>query len=316
MKTMLNGFHTKLIYLKYDIKYFFHNCKYYRKFRWVRANRRNVLYFVFEPDVKHPGLADRLKAIISLYNVCKKNQYKLKIYFETPFRLHDYLCAKTDWRMDLNELEYSAKDTIIVNETNWKRILFLKPDKQYQCYCYAGNDIPWKFEETGYLWSDLFNELFKPSETLLQAYQKLRMEESYVVIHIRFVNALERFENTFFDNYLDNEQERRSLIDKCKKGIVEVMNDNPYIPVYVISDSKVFLEEITDLQVKTLGTDNIGHTGDKNNADTELKTFLDLYVLSKSKTIYRIRAKELYNLSCFALLAARIGNVPFVNKDL
>lgn len=46
------------------------------------------------------------------------------------------------------------------------------------------------------------------------------------------------------------------------------------------------------------------------------KNVLYLYVMSKSHTIYRFKANELYNRSCFALLAARIGDVRFVDVDL
>ena len=80
--------------LKYKIKYFLNNCKYYLKFRNVAARKLNVLYFVFEPTAKHPGLADRLKAVISLYNIAKANGYGFKFYFETPFCLFDYLKPK------------------------------------------------------------------------------------------------------------------------------------------------------------------------------------------------------------------------------
>ena len=114
---------NKLIYLKYDIKYFLHNIKYWKKCRFRKAQKKNVLYFVFEPDMPHPGLADRLKAVISLYNVAKANGYGFKFYFETPFRLSDYLAPKFDWQLSLDELEYSLIDTKLINETNWRHIV-------------------------------------------------------------------------------------------------------------------------------------------------------------------------------------------------
>ena len=70
------------------------------------------------------------------------------------------------------------------------------------------------------------------------------------------------------------------------------------------------------MPVKVLDHSNLGHTGVKQQQQTTLKTFLDLYVMSKSEKIYRVRAKELYNLSCFALLASRMNNVPFIDKDI
>ena len=52
--------------------------RYWRKLSLDKAKKRNILYFVFEPDVPHPGLADRLKAVISLYNIAKNNGYECK----------------------------------------------------------------------------------------------------------------------------------------------------------------------------------------------------------------------------------------------
>lgn len=306
-----------LVYLKHDIKYFLHNCIYYKKLRMRRAKELNVLYFVFDPSLHHPGVADRIKGIIALYNAAKKSGYKYKFYYKDPFSLSDYFAPRIDWTMEWSDLEYSILDTKIINECNWRTIGYFKSNKQYHCYCYAGNDIPWKFEDTGNKWSDLFNELFVPSDRLETAYKQLSIDgQKYVSVQLRFVNALEHFEDSFFKNSLGTEAERQALIRKCKDGIKDIIDENPGIPVYVFSDSKVFLDSLSDMPVKVLEHDNVGHVSVVQNQDTQLKTFLDLYVMSKSQAIYRIMAKELYNLSCFALLASRMGDVKFIDRDL
>ena len=283
-----------------------------------RARKRNMLYFVFEPDMPHPGLADRLKAVVSLYNAAKASGYDFRFYFKTPFDLAEYLAPKKNWQLQLSELEYSLQDTKIINETNWRRITRLKPNKQYHCYNYAGNDMPWQFPDSGYKWHELFQELFQPSKLLRQAYEALNItDKHYVSIQFRFVNALELFEGyTFFDNHLKTEKERQALIQKCRNAINEIIAENDGKTVYVFSDSKTFLDAIEDMPVKVLNHEYLGHTGVKQEQQTTLKTFLDLYVMSQSEKIYRVRAKELYNLSCFALLASRMNNVPFFNKDI
>lgn len=308
----------KFVYLKYDIKYFLHNIRYWRKFRLKKASQKDVLYFVFEPDVPHPGLADRLKAVISLYNTAKANGLKFKFYFKTPFALSDYLSPRTNWELHLNDLEYSLLDTKLINETSWHKIGTLAHGKQYHCYCYAGNDMPWQFPDSGYKWHELFQELFMPSPLLQEAYNKLGIEgEEYVAMQFRFVNALEEFEGyTFFDNHLDTEAERQQLIRKCRQAITDVITENEGKQVYVFSDSNTFLNAIEDMPIKVLDHSHLGHTGVKQQQATTLKTFLDLYVMSKAEKIYRIKAKELYNLSCFALLASRMNNVPFIDKDI
>ena len=116
--------------------------------------------------------------------------------------------------------------------------------------------------------------------------------------------------------HLKTEKERQALIQKCRNAINEIIAENDGKTVYVFSDSKTFLDAIEDLPVNVLSHDNLGHTGVKQEQQTTLKTFLDLYTMSQSEKIYRVRANELYNLSCFALLASRMNNVPFIDKDI
>lgn len=279
----------------------------------IYAKQKNVLFFVFEPGFKHPGLADRLKAVISLYNLCKKNGYQFKMFFETPFSLKDYLKPKLDWEANLNELEYSLADTRFVNEQVLYPMPRLVPDKQYHCYCYEGNSMPKIFNDTGNKWCDLFHELFMPSKRLENAYRDLKIPpQSYVSVHLRFVNALEQFENTFFDNHLETQEERDNLIARCKKRICELQKKNPDTDIYVFSDSKVFLDSLSDMTVKVLDHKDVGHISEVDNPSSQLKTFLDLYVMSRSKKVYRIEASELYNWSEYAKLAAMIGDIPFI----
>ena len=47
---------------------------------------KNVFYFVIAPGIKHPGLADRMKAIVDCYNIAKLNGYQFRVVFKIPFR--------------------------------------------------------------------------------------------------------------------------------------------------------------------------------------------------------------------------------------
>lgn len=308
----------KLVYLKYDIKYFLKNLTYYRKLRLHKAKKTGVLYFVFEPNASHPGLADRMKAIIKLYNSAKKNGLNFKVYFKTPFDINDYWQLHKKNTLNLNELEYSAYDTLIINECNWHNIPVMSKKKQYHCYNYAGNDMPYKFSDTGYKWHELFKELFVPSEQLLDAYKQLGIKDNnYISVQLRFVNALEDFESvSCCNNALNGEDAKCRLIKKCKYGIQKIIDFNMGKTVYVFSDSERFLNSLHDMAVKIINYGKPGHTGNTDRENVLMRTFLDLQVMSNSKAIYRIRAKELYNGSCFALLASRMNNVRFIDVNL
>ena len=305
------------LFLMCDIKNFIKNSIYRLKYRPVRAVRRNVYYCVFEPYKKHAGIADRIKTIVIQYNIAKANGYLFKLYWETPFRLSEYFKPRYDWEMDLDELEYSLFDTKIVSEVVWRKRTMLKPNKQYHCYRYSGGNLDVVMSDTNYRWFDLFNELFQPSEKLDYAYKQLKISpKTYVSIHIRFVNALEKFENTYFDNYLDNQEDRERLIQRCIRGILDVKAQHSPYDLFVFSDSKVFLDRLYDIPVKTLSHDNISHVSENGNSETYLKTFLDMYFMSKSISVYRFQAPELLSMSGFSMVAANMGDVPFYNKEI
>lgn len=305
-------------FIKCDIKNFIKNSIYRLRCTYHRAKRRNVYYCVFETHKKHAGLADRLKTVILQYDLAKASGYEFKLFWKTPFCLSEYLKPKTDWECSLDDLEYSLLDTKIISEVSWRQRKLLKPGKQYHCYRYSGGgQSPKILPFTGLKWVDLFNELFEPSDRLRKAYKTLGIpEHSYVAVHIRFVNALEKFENTYFDNHIDSEEKRKELIERCKKGIMDIVDENQDKDVYVFSDSKVFLDSIEGLPVKVLDHDEVCHVSENSNSDTQLKSFLDMYVISKASAVYRFQAPELLSLSGFSKVASNIGDIPFFNKNV
>ena len=302
---------------KNNIKFWLINTRYRLKYRPIRAKKRNVLYIVFVPDRVHAGLSDRLKVIVSSYNLAKFNGYQFKCYFETPFPLSRYLEPKFDWVANFEELEYSIIDTKIINERKNNNGRHLVPNKQYHIYNYFSDFFEEYFADTKCQWVELFYELFRPSELLMDALSAYNIEErTYISVHLRFVNALEHFEDTFFENKIDDESQRQALIAKCKRGITEIVNQHPNTQVYVFSDSKVFLDSLNDIQVKILGSECLGHCGENTNDDVHMKTFVDLFFMSRSKEIYWITCPEIYQYSGFAKMAARIGGITLTQKRL
>ena len=295
-----------------------HNLPYIRRMTIGGAHARNVFFFVIAPEIKHPGLADRLKAIIDCYNIAKMNGYQFKIIFKIPFRLEDYLVPNSvEWVAEPDELKYSMGGTRFFNELNfltedsWKGRTRLAPGKEYHCYSYVGNRQPRIFPESGYDWSLLYHELFRPAPRLQQAIEACGYpERSYVAVHLRFVNALENFEEvTCYDNALRTEEEKNALICRCKQGLMRIKRENGDCRILVFSDSKRFLDSLGDIPVEVLCHDNVGHISFGSDGDTTLKTFIDLYMIARAKKVYRIDAPELYGWSCFAVTGALMGGV-------
>lgn len=131
------------------------------------------------------------------------------------------------------------------------------------------------------------------------------------------MNALDNFEEvSCYDNTLQSEEAKQQLIERCKEGIMRIRHRHGDMPVMVFSDSKRFLDSLTDLPVIVLDSKNIGHISFGGNDDTTLKTFIDFMMMARAKTIYRIDAPELYAWSGFACVAASAGGVDFLTEKV
>ena len=283
--------------------------RYLRKFSFAHSRHTGIFYFIIEPRYKHPGLADRLKAIVSCYHIAKNNGYEFKIIAEEPFLLSDYLSpAATNWVAERKDLEYSIPDTrfFIYSALRKGTDCKLKPGKQYHCYCYKGDDLFYvnglPYEQQ---FKNLFHQLFKPAPLLAHAIEATGLRNTeYVAIHIRFVNALGCFENQKYPTLPPSRQQE--LILRCHNAIQLIQQSHHNTPVYVFSDSKRFIQSLADMPVKVLSSQNIAHLSHTTDKNEMAKTFLDFFIISQAKEVYRLVAKELYWTN-FSLYAAIVG---------
>lgn len=159
--------------LKFRLRALKRELPYMLKLRPWGTHSADTFFFVIAPGLKHPGLADRLKAIIDCYNLAKMNGYKFRIVFKEPFALEDYLAPnKVEWVASFDDLHYRLGSTRfydelqMLTEDSWHGRTTLSRGKEYHCYAYVGNRQPKAFPESGYAWTELFHELFRPSERL------------------------------------------------------------------------------------------------------------------------------------------------------
>lgn len=318
-----NFLRQSTIYTKYfqikvnDIRYCIRNLKYYRKMYFFRKDidtDNNVVYFIIDSNIKHPGLADRLKAIVGSYYIAKLNNFDFKIIFDHPFKLNDYLIPNIhNWVCDKKELSYSLQNTRLIYYDGENIPKLRKKIKQYHIYCYIGYDILLRRNIPNYkeLWGNLYRELFKPSLILKNELDKYSFHsDKYIAIHLRFVNALQHLEEGYF-NELSSDNQKENLIQRCYSGINEIMKRNPKKKILIFSDSNLFLNRIkADLPVIVL-EGQIGHISFAENADyVVLKTFLDFYMISKAESVICIIAPEMY-YTAFSYYASLTEGIPF-----
>lgn len=302
-----------------DCRYWCRGLKYYRNlYHWSpdREVSGNTVFFIIDPEISHPGLADRLKAIIGTYYIARENGFDFKIIFQHPFHLDKYL-ASTHYA-NQNELSYSLKNSRILAYNGGGSVPKLsKSVKQYHVYNYIGYDILETNKIGNYqkLWGELYRDLFKPTPLLQNAIDATPLQpDTYIAVHLRFVNALEQFEENQF-NFLSKE-EKEALIIKCEKGISDIQKKYSDKKIVVFSDSSVFLSRVaTDMPGIIILDGAIGHISFSNTEDVVLKTFLDFYEMGRASLIIRILTKEIYP-TVFSYYAALSGGKDCIDYKI
>ncbi|MEG2402743.1 MAG: hypothetical protein RSA66_08280 [Muribaculaceae bacterium] len=295
-----------------NLRYFTRSLRYYfREYSYKKDKDviGNTLYFIIDPRICHPGLADRLKAIVGSYFIAKKNGFEFKIIFEHPFNLNKYLDQnEIDWVARASDLSYSLKNSRIIPYNGGGKVPHLsKKVKQYHIYSYIGYDILETNNIPNYqhLWGELFRSLFKPTKLLQDSLDLIPLKENeFIAVHIRFVNALEHFEDNEFN--IISKEEKEDLIRRCDDAINKIMISNPNSKVVVFSDSQIYLNHAKSRLDVIVLDGKIGHISFSNNEEAVLKTFIDFFTISKSSFTIRLLAPEIY-ATVFSYYAAISG---------
>lgn len=286
-----------------------------------QLNNKKVIC-IFDGKIKNGGLADRLRGIVSVYEVCKEQNLDFKILFTSPFNLSEFLVPnKVDWRIKENELNYNTNitdlcyiDTLAGSEyeakkqEQWFRREF---KKKYNEFHVRTNAI---FSYNGD-YSTLFNELFKPSPKLQASIEKQKeiLGVGYISTSFRFMNLLNDFNETVELHCKLTQEERNELIVKNIEQLQLLHDKYPGKRILVNSDSTTFLQAAAKLDYVYVIPGNITHIDGKNKENEYKayeKTFLDFFMIVNAEKIYLMRTGQMYN-SGYPFAASKVYNKPF-----
>ena len=278
--------------------------------------QKQMLIFFTEEDKWHGGFCDRMKGIVSLFHFCLRKNITFKINYEFPFNLSEFLYPNEyDWTINKNEISFHRREAKLINlvsDQTLKRLKNLNTKKQI--HAFANRNIVSLLNSeygTNYIWSELFNRLFKPTEKLQKEIDKhLKIiNGSYICIVFRFQNLLGDFQEYNYNPLPDNE--KKALIEKCKQTVAGLQK-RENCKILVTSDSESFLKELIELKYVFAFPSKVVHidsvAGESQNV--YMKSFLDFYLLSKGEKVFCIGTNEMYP-SEFPLYAAKINNIPF-----
>lgn len=286
----------------------------------INCNKRAIC--IYDGKINIGGLADRLRGIISIYEVCKELNIEFKIRFIAPFNLTEFLIPnKINWQIENSELNYNKHITNVCciatfsgssheseKQKQWFRKEFNKKYKEFHVrtnaiFSYGGN------------YSALFNELFKPSPRLLSSIEKQKalLGTNYISTSFRFMNLLNDFNETVELHSKLTKEEQNELIVKNIEQLQILHSKYPGKRILVNSDSTTFLQTAAKLDYVYTIPGNITHIDSKNNNDeyeTYEKTFLDFFMIANAEKIYLLRTGQMYN-SGYPFAASKVYNKPF-----
>lgn len=300
--------------------------------------QKTIIYMVLQETTFSGGLADRLRAITSIYAECKRQGLPFRIVFE-PLHLQDYLQPKAyDWRIEARDIVWDTKRcypcTILTYHHNLNnplqrfaqrtllRYFMRKRAEQIHIYTNMATEEP--------RYGELFKELFVPTRELQEQIDfhlhRIGGSGNYVSITFRFRQLLGDFKEG--GDTLDAE-ERAAYIQRCIACVERMHRQIPGKRILVTSDSTTFLSalnahiygEHADMGA-TAGwlylipgkVVHIGFTFDANRR-TYMKSFIDYYMLSYASTVYLVRDKLMYH-SGFPERAAMLNGADYKEIDL
>jgi hypothetical protein len=293
--------------------------------RGVKDTNKAGFVFCVDGLLKHGGLFDQFKGMISVYASAKAQGIPFYLNYSYLINLERYLMPNTyDWRIDEKDVSKTSpfvKPIIMFGEYKNPYRLIKRYDG-HQVHFYYGfdsvEDVNQKFGTT-YEWGTLYHELFRPTDILQQQIDDLKeaIGEKYVAVHLRFMNLLGDNNERIGENKVLDEVERLSLIQQCRKKIIEIGKENGDSRVLIASDSNVFLDYISDepqvfiVPGRAKHIDNI----DGMSEDDDIKLFLDYYALAGAGKVYSIVGENMYR-SAFPEYSAKIGGCKFERISL
>lgn len=291
---------------------------YLKRFSLKQPQKKQIIV-CFDGLFPHGGLVDRLKGIVSFYQIAQELDYDFKITFNNPFHLKTFLEPnKVKWDSSLDALLWHPTKTkllYLVNNFEANPLQIIKKSKAKQFYVYANIDYSKKTfsnlnqEELEEKWHNDFNVLFKKSE-LLKGKLATWSSEPYIAFHSRFTSLMGDFKDatTKILPKAEKEDLNRTLLKLINK--VKIKQN---LKAFVFSDSISFIEyvkENTEVNVVSGNPFHMDNFNERDDLDGHLKTLIDFFMISKSEKVYFLNVKPMYN-SSFSKYAAIVGRVKF-----
>jgi len=285
----------------------------------VKQPKTKQIVVCFDGLFPHGGLVDRLKGIISCYQIARALGYDFKILFDNPFELSSFLEPNSiDWTFKRSNILWHPTKTkclYLMNDFSANPIQLIKKSSATTFFIYTNIDYSKTIhpnlsqKDLEKNWRISFNELFKKSKRLETKLNAISTEP-FIAFHTRFTSLMGDFDDSTTKILPARE------LEVLRKEVVRVINrikNEKQQNAYLFSDSINFinyakkLTDVNTIEGNPFHMDNFKNT---KATDGHLKTMIDFFMISKSEKVYFINVKPMYK-SSFSKYAAIIGNTSF-----
>lgn len=274
----------------------------------------------FDGSRVHGGLTDRLRGILSTYEVAKKKGIKLYVSWDTPFELERYLePAGADWRINPWEISYSDRQSmpvLIEDLSDFYSGLRLRAALKSgvpQLHIFSNSD-----EGRGD-YRELYKEFFRPTPLLASAVEEhvRNLDGQYWAFSFRFLTLLGDFKDC--TTKVLPEAEREELIRRNEEELLRMLAELPLgYRVLLASDSSTFLKRAAELDPRIYVVPgeimHVDYADGTPHPDIWLKTFIDQQLLMNARRVVLMRTGEMYR-SGFPRFAAEVGGAEFIEHQ-
>lgn len=272
---------------------------------------------MYDGLILHGGLTDRERGLLTTYKEVRRRGIPFYIHWNHPFELTDYLQPATfDWRIDPEEISYSAEDSFPVLIQDHRKVInrlrltgaLYKCRKQTLVYSNSDNGRG--------CYAELYKELFRPTERLEKAVKihSGQLGEHYWAFSFRFIGLLGDFKD--LPDYILPEEERKRFLSKVVAEFRKLLNLVPDgHKVLVATDSPEFLKLAPSIDSRVYVVDgDIRHLdiSESKNEDVWLKTFVDQHLLMHAEKVILMRTGSMFR-SGFPRFAAEVGGAEFID---
>jgi len=283
------------------------------------------IIFMLDENFSQGGFVDRVKGIVTAYYISNITGLPFCIYLKDStdpiFKiLNEKHLTILNQSTDLVFSQGQSVPIVWYNylpKTSSDILNRLNGNYEYHLYCNMDALLLLIQDKKSYplVWSNIFHTVFDFQLINKSVFADTLLIGKTIGIHLRFIGLLGDFKD-LRDIQL-SEEIKNSMEEWCRYTIFQIAKENVDSIIYIVSDSRLFLDKLKSNLISTefksricINDGEIGHTAVVKSEEVFIKTITDFIGLSRCTKVYQLRYGKMHK-SDFSRYAAMVNLIPF-----